>query len=114
MTEHKYHPILEPGLYEVVYFGLHPMLGQHRDAYLDISLKQGDTIRRLRFLAPVEVEINVDFNGQVWVHVLDISDRQLDHIRVEFGKFEMNSAISFKAYDVIDLDERGDKLSDTL
>ena len=107
MNERKYHPILKPGLYEVVYFGYHPMFGHYRDGYLDITLKQNTKISKLRFLSPVDVVIEDEFNGQVWAYIADISDRQLDHIRIEFGKLEMDCCITFKAYDVIDLNNEG-------
>ena len=100
------HPIIErPHTFDIVRFEYHceDMLGTH----LDLTLKRGDEVRRLRFMNPQSLRIGEGFpqstHGLV---ILDIRHRQWEGLGVEVDDCEnSNGSITFVAAEVVDLDE---------
>ncbi len=101
------HPIIDsPHNYEIIRFDLHNDPLDYRNTYLDLTLQQQQTIRRLRFLRPQRIVIDEGFpaatHGMI---ILDIRDRQWEDLRVEVADFEGNhGSVTFVAADVVDLD----------
>jgi hypothetical protein len=102
------HPIIKsPWTYEIASFCYQNNLDDWRESYIDLILKKGTTIRRLRFLGPQDLEIGKGFpNPTHGMCILDVSARQLDGLKVHVDDFENNSGtVTFWAKDVIDLDD---------
>jgi hypothetical protein len=77
------HPILErPWEFEIVGFD-YSAIGS--PARLDLTLKRGGEIRRLRFISPQDIELEPGFpspQGPSGIAISDVSSRQLQGIRV--------------------------------
>jgi hypothetical protein len=78
-----------------------------REAYIDLVFARSGVERRLRFLAPREVELPCgQMGGSCRVYVADVSARQLDDIRVRVGSFERDWCVpSFWAGSVVEVGE---------
>ena len=104
--EDPYHPIIDrPWDYEIV------LLGWSREtetdpSFLDLTLRKGTVLRRLRFAEPQEIEIEKGFSVKTGgLYIADVKHRGLDGITVRVSDFEASpGAIRFWARDVIDLD----------
>ena len=72
---------------------------------IDLTLRKGDEVRRLRFLSPSQVCIDAGFCGQCsGLAIHDIRSRGWDRITVEVRNVEQNPGITFLAASVVDLD----------
>lgn len=76
-------------------------------SFIDLTLRKGACVKRLRFLSPRDLKIEEGFPGQTGgMEILDVRHRQLEGIGVRVGDFEaMMGAVTFWAAEVIDLDE---------
>jgi hypothetical protein len=104
------HPIIDrPFEYEIVELCYHHDPDDGRNTYLDLTLRRGTTIRRLRFLQPRDLEIEKGFPRPTGgLCILDVRHRQWDGINVRVADFEASwGKLAFWARDVFDLDETG-------
>lgn len=103
------HPIIDkPWEYDIVGFNYQVDPDNWRNSYIDVTLKKNDSIRQFCFISPQNVKIEVGFllTRTGGMEILDVSDRQLDGIKVWVNDFEASpGAITFWAYQVIDLDK---------
>jgi hypothetical protein len=110
LQEDPPHPIVErPWEYQII--GLNYQIPLDETApFLDLSLRKGSVVRRLRFLYPRELTIERGFP----IHTggllsSDVSARQWDGIGVRVHDFEgTQGAVEFWAADVIELDFAGE------
>ncbi|MBI1322520.1 hypothetical protein GC170_04955 [bacterium] len=104
------HPIIEkPWEFEIRYFAYYSEPDRWLESYIDLTLVRGDTIRRLRFSAPQELEIAKGFPVDTKsLQIQDVSRRRMENISVRVDCFEMDGVISFWAKDVMDLDFDGE------
>lgn len=100
------HSIVDrPWEYEIRFFAYRFDPTSWLDSYIDLTLVRGETIRRLRFSAPQEMEIANGFPQMTkGLQILDVSKRRMENIGVRVDCFEMDGVISFWAKDVIDID----------
>ncbi len=96
--------------YEITRLDYHHNPEDRREDYLDLVLRRGDSVRRLRFLGPTCLRIEDDFpsptHGMV---ILDIRQRQWEGVGVEVDDFEnCPGSVTFCARDVLDLDAAPD------
>ena len=105
--EDKIHSIItRPHEYEATYFGYKIEKENTKNSYIDIHLKKGNEVRKLRFLQPTQVEIEKGFNGNICgMEILDIRKRQLEGIGIEVRNFEQDAEITFLAREVEELME---------
>lgn len=74
--------------------------------FIDLTFRNDDERRRLRFLDPSQVEVDRGFMGQASGMVIyDISGRGWEGIKIEVANFESDPNITFYASDVVDLDQ---------
>ena len=76
-------------------------------SHLDLTLVQGESIRRLRFVAPQDLAVEEGCfpHPTGGMCILDVRHRQLEGINVRVADFEgTRGAVTFWARDVIDLD----------
>lgn len=100
------HPIIDKPLqYQIVEFCYHHDPDDVGNSYVDMTLRRGDTLRRLRFLGPQELEIEKGFPQPTQgMCILDVRHRQLDGIGVRVADFEASwGKVTFWAHEVIDL-----------
>ena len=78
----SYHPVIQrPHEYKIVEFTyVSPQDGS--EAYIDIGLKKDDSLRRLRFHGPQDLQITKGFPDSSGLVILDVSSRHLDGIGV--------------------------------
>jgi hypothetical protein len=102
-----YHPIGDrPWEYELVGLSYYRALGREAESYLDLTLQKGDTIRRLRFLGPQDLQITAGFPYSGGLCILDVSGRGLEGLKVRVYNFEpLGGCPTFWARAVIDLDK---------
>lgn len=106
MERDPQHPILDrPHEYRILDLWYH-MGSNGEQPFIDLNLGRGDTVRRLRFLSPRDLEIEKGFpaptNG---MEILDVRARQLEDVGVRVGDFEASfGSITFWAREVVDLD----------
>jgi hypothetical protein len=100
------HPIIsKPWTYELERIDWRPSPAV-AESYIDLTFRQGDERRRLRFLSPTEVKIDQGFCGQCsGLAIHDIRRRGWDRVRIEVVNFEQDPGITFFAADVVDLDQ---------
>jgi len=101
------HPIIErPYEYDILLFCYHIDPENDRNSYLDLTLRRGPTVRRLRFLAPQDLEIEKGFPQPTrGMRILNVRRRQLDGLGVMVEDFEASSGrVTFWAREVRDLD----------
>jgi hypothetical protein len=76
------------------------------EGWIDLTFQKGGEQRRLRFLAPTEVQVDRGFMGQpTGLRIVDIRSRGWDSVGVEVINFEQDPGITFFAPDIVDLDE---------
>lgn len=80
------------------------------DWFLDMTLRRGQVIRRLRFIRPksLQIEKNFQYHGSGMM-IMDIRHRQWEDVAVEVVNFEQDPGITLLAADVIDLDTASDE-----
>ncbi len=78
----SYHPVIQrPHEYSIVEFTyVSPQDGS--EAYIDIILKKGDSLRRLRFHGPQDLQITSGFPNSSGLVIVDVSARQLNGLGV--------------------------------
>jgi hypothetical protein len=102
------HPIVDrPWEYDVVGFNYQLSPPDCDEPYIDLTLRKGTLVRRLRFLSPRNLKIDEGFpffsHGMV---ILDVSARQLDELNVWVHDFEASpGGVTFWARTVVDLDQ---------
>lgn len=104
------HPIIErPWDYQILRFCYHNDPDDWRESYIDLTLGRGAVVRRLRFLAPQDLEIERGCFPQPTggMCILDVRHRQMEEIGVRVADFEASrGAVTFWAREVVDLDAR--------
>src|SRR5688572_32104772 len=101
------HPILhQPWKYSIA--ELHYHVGRDgAESYIDLVLERETVVRRLRFWSPqsLEIEDGCFPRATGGMTILDVSERQLDGLRVWVTDFEQTrGSLRFWARDVVDLD----------
>ncbi len=103
----KPHSIIKaPHNYRLIYFFYNCKSKNYLDHFIDIHLKNNNIIRRLRFIAPINLKIEKGFPLSTGgMEILDVSKNQLENINIEVRDFEANQgSITFDAKEIIDLD----------
>lgn len=102
----KIHKIIEhPHTYRIIKFCYNSEANNYIEHYIDIWFQKDTIIRKLRFIAPINLEIEKWFPKPTWwLEILDIKDSQLQDITVQVRDFESEHwAINFYSKDVIDI-----------
>jgi hypothetical protein len=102
-----YHPIIDrPWQYEIAEFRYHVDPNDWSASFIDLHLRRGSVIRRLRFFAPQNLKIEPGFPlATGGMCIIDIRERQWDRVGIEVADFEGSSgSITFFARNVLDLD----------
>ncbi len=103
------HPILPaPYSWALIEFTCRSHPVDLREAYIDLVFARGGEERRLRFLAPQQVELpRGQMGGWCRVYVADVSARQMEDVRVWVGSFEPDWCVpSFWAASVVEVAEQ--------
>jgi hypothetical protein len=101
------HPILDaPYMWELSEFTYHSDQIDQRESYIDLVFVRDESIRRLRFFGPRELEISCGLPNSCGLCILDVTGRQLEGIRVRVVCIEGSShgVPRFWASHVVDLD----------
>ena len=102
------HPIL-PDAWRYEITGLHLELAAEdgTEPFLDLTLRRGDDIRRLRFYSPQDLEIERGGPISGGLTILDVRSRELDRLGVRVDDFEASpGSLRFWARDVEDVTSR--------
>ncbi|WP_143732340.1 hypothetical protein [Microbulbifer sp. GL-2] len=87
-----YHKIIEsPHLYDITFFSYQVNSSDISRSYIDLHMEKDGDLRKLRFWAPQDLEIEKGFpysTGGMFIE--DVSSHQLDGINVYVGDFESN------------------------
>jgi hypothetical protein len=102
-----YHPILpEPWRWELMEFTFQRDLADWRASYIDMTFERDGVVRRLRFIAPQNLEMSAGLPNSFGMCILDVSGRHLEELGVRVSNFEQSyGAPSFWAARVVDLDQ---------
>ena len=98
--------------YEIT--GLHLELapGDGAEPFLDLTVRLGDDVRRLRFYSPQDVEIERGGPVSGGLTILDVRGRQLDRLGVRVDDYEASpGSLRFWARDVKDVTSKITALS---
>ena len=101
--EEQDHPIVPRAWeYRIVGLGLELSPVDEDEPYLDLTLRKGEDVRRLRFWSPVDLEVERGGPSMTWGLVIrDVKNRGLEGIGVRVDDFEGgNGAVRFAARDV--------------
>jgi len=104
--EDPFHSFLEHSWqYEIVSFCFHQSLDQEFETFLDITLSNGDVVRRLRFYSPQDIEVEKGFPRKAsGFCIFDVSARGLEKLSVRVDDLEGNwGAVQFWARAVEDI-----------
>ena len=75
-----------------------------QEPHLDLNLRRGDRVRRLRFFDPTEIAVAPNFcQAAIGLEILDVSDRGWEGVGVRVDSFE-GGGLQFWARAVADLD----------
>jgi hypothetical protein len=98
------HPILkQPWTYEVVEFHF-VAATEDTESFLDLSLRRGSELRRLRFFSPQDISLASGFPSCPGLFISDVSSAQMENIRVQVGDYEVGpGGMSFWARHVTEL-----------
>jgi hypothetical protein len=102
------HSIIDrPWEYDIIGFCYQREPEDYSQPYIDLTLRKGTTIRRLRFLQPRSLKIDEGFPVRTGgMEILDVRHRQMEGVGVHVSDFEASQgAVTFWAADVVDLDE---------
>jgi len=105
------HPIIDkPWQYDIAEFRYHVDPEDRWASFIDLHLRRGTVVRRLRFVGPQSLKIETGFpDATGGMCILDIRERQWEGLTVEVADFEATyGAITFVARNVIDLDSEDD------
>ena len=108
MKEEKTHPIIDkPFEYRIIGFNYQVNLEDHLKSYIDLTLKKGSKIKRLRFYGPQNLKIEEGFPVQTFgMEIIDVRKRQLEDMNLWVTDFEGSpGSITFWAKSVVDLDK---------
>ncbi|MGC4031626.1 MAG: hypothetical protein QM754_07825 [Tepidisphaeraceae bacterium] len=100
------HPIIDkPWQFEIVRFDFHRDPGDRRSSYLDLWLRRGEELRKLRFLQPRSIQIEEGFPSRTnGMAILDVSSLGWEDVAVQVTDFEAsNGAVTFYAKDVVEV-----------
>ena len=101
------HPIIEsPWLYSIAEFHYHVGI-DGTEPFIDLILERDSVTRRLRFWSPQNLQIEEGcFPAPTGgMEIFDVSNRQLDGLRVRVTDFEnTRGSITFWAREAVDLD----------
>ncbi len=102
------HPILShPYSWELVEFMYREDQSDWRESYIDLVFARDGQERRLRFLAPRDLEMSRGLPNSIGLVILDISGRQLEGIKVRVDNFEQShGAPRFWAAEVFEVFEQ--------
>ena len=105
-----FHPILpDPWFWELVEFSYRRDLNDRQKSYIDMVFKRAGAERRLRFIAPRDVELSRGELSSSGICILDVSARQMVGLRVRVATFEMSYGTpSFWAAEVVDVTDSTD------
>ncbi|MFT7676387.1 MAG: hypothetical protein ACI8QC_000358 [Planctomycetota bacterium] len=106
MTYDPPHPIIDhPHEYRIIDMRYYVCSGDD-EPFLDLFLRRENTVRKLRFWSPQNLEVEKGFPQPTsGMQILDVSKRQLDGLNVQVADFEASwGSITFMAREVIDLD----------
>lgn len=107
------HPIIvRPHEFNIVGFYFHVEPENPLKSYIDMTLKKGSIVRRLRFYGPRDLAIEKGFPMPTrGLEILDVSARQMSDINVRVTDFEASpGSVTFWAKNVVDLDEMQNEL----
>lgn len=102
-----HHPILpEPWTWQLLEFSYRRDFLNGRESFIDlVFVRQGDE-RRLRFFGPQEIELSRGIPNSSGLTILDVSDRQLEDIKIRVVSFEPDWCVpSFWAAKVVEVGE---------
>lgn len=93
-----YHPIIDsPHLYDIDYFSYKFIESDNSESYIDLHLKKGAELTKLRFWGPQDLEIEKGFpwaTGGMFIE--DIAAHGLESLNIYVGDFEAsNGSITF-------------------
>jgi hypothetical protein len=99
----------KPWQFDIVRFDLHHDPGDRRTDYLDLWLRWGSEVRRLRFTQPSSIKIEPGFpqptRGMI---ILDVRHWGWEDVGVWVADFEAShGSVTFYAKDVVALDDGG-------
>ena len=100
------HPILpHPFRWELVEFIYRKCLEDRQRSYVDLVLQRDGVSKRLRFFSPQNLELTEGLPNSHGLQILDVSNRQLDGIKIRVSNFEGSwGAPTFWAQSVIEVD----------
>lgn len=99
------HPIIDkPWQYKIISFYYECSSENYLEHYIELVMKKGNDVKKLKFLAPTQLKIEEGFPMPTGgMEILDIHDRGWENINIEVSDFEASQgAITFFAKDVID------------
>jgi hypothetical protein len=101
------HSILpDPYMWELVEFTYRRDPADWRESYIDMVFTRDGLGRRLRFLAPQDLEMSRGLPNSFGLCILDVSGRQLEGLRVRVANFEQSyGAPRFWAAQVVEVAE---------
>lgn len=100
------HPIVDkPWQFDVVRFDLHHNPDNRRADYLDLWLKRGSEVRRLRFTQPSSIKIEEGFPAPTGgMIILDVRHWGWEDVGVQVADFEASpGSVTFYAKEVVEL-----------
>lgn len=99
------HPILQaPWTWELTEFVYHRNRENWNASYIDLVFEREGKVRRLRFFAPQDLEMGEGLPNSSGMCILDVSDRQMEGLRVRVANFEQpHGAPTFWAARVIEV-----------
>ena len=74
----------------------------YADSFIELTLRKGEDLRRLRFSKPQSIEVDAGFDARSYLglQILDVSTNQMDGVTVEVSCFEGTPGMHFYARDV--------------
>jgi hypothetical protein len=102
------HPILpDPWRWELLEFTFRRDVADWRESYIDMVFGRDGVERRLRFLAPQDLELSKGLPNSFGMCILDVSRRQLEGLSVRVANFEQSyGAPSFWAARVVEVTDQ--------
>ena len=108
IPEDPQHPILDRAWeYRIDSFHFEVDHEEPNSSFLDIAFRKNGSVRKLRFLAPRDLEIEKGFPAPTGgMMILDVSSRQLEGVGVQVVDREAShGAVTFLAREVVEVDQ---------
>lgn len=88
--EDPIHPIVKrPWEYEILSFGFYRSPSGEFESFIDLTLKNSDALRHLRFYSPRELEIEKGFPARTGGFcIYEVSDRSMEGLNIRVSDFE--------------------------